>query len=299
MPRVRRALYRPNPSAWPERGLTATWIGHSTVLFDIDGTRILTDPMFGLRAGVHLWGPLQIGLRRFVKEALSPHEIGHVDVILLSHAHMDHLDVPSLRKLISPRTHVVTAKGISQLVPRGFASVRELAWNESLVVAGLRVNAFPVQHWGRRFPWNKEYSYNGYLFEKNGTKVLFPGDTAWMSFQSLRDLVGEDPIDLACMPIGAYSPASFERSHCTPEQAWQMFEDSGAKYLLPIHWNTFVLSQEPVHEPFKRLVAAAGESSERIVIKHQGETWRLPHINKHLYESFVEFDDDASTMIRS
>jgi L-ascorbate metabolism protein UlaG (beta-lactamase superfamily) len=133
----------------------------------------------------------------------------------------------------------------------------------------------PVRHWGQRFPWNKGYGWTGYLIERRGVRLFFPGDTAYTpTFKRLPEETG--PIDVTFMPIGAYSPDAFLRNHCTPEQAWAMYKDTGARWLVPIHWDTFVLSHEPVAEPMERLLDAAGEEEDRIVVRQHGETFVLP-----------------------
>ena len=266
---------RLNPRKWRDDEVTVGWVGHSTVLINLYGLRVLTDPVLGTKIGVRL-GPWQIGPKRHIAPALSLEDLDRVDLILLSHAHMDHLDLPTLRKLADPRTRVITAKGTARLLRNmPFGEVTELHGEESVTLTALdvRVQAVPVRHWGNRFPWNTGYGYTGYLIEKNGVRLFYPGDTAYTpDFVKLRK---QGPIDLAFMPIGAYSPDSFQRNHCTPEQAWAMFLDTGARWLMPIHYDTFVLSQEPVKEPLKRLLAAAGEEKHRIVTRKQGDVFRF------------------------
>ncbi|MBA4543252.1 MBL fold metallo-hydrolase [Thermoactinomyces daqus] len=265
------------PKCWSDEDVTVGWVGHSTVLINLYGTKILTDPVLGRRVGVHLgirdW---TIGPKRHTGPALSIEELGHVDLILLSHAHMDHFDFPSLKKLAHSGTKVVTASGTGHLLKKmPFSEVLELGGEESIDFRewGLTITAVPVKHWGNRFPWNKSYGYTGYLLEKREQRIFYPGDTAYTP--NLSKLKEKGEIDLALMPIGAYFPDSFQWAHCTPEQAWQMFKEIGAKWLAPIHWNTFVLSYEPVDEPIRRLKEAAGEEAERIVWQEQGEVFCL------------------------
>ncbi|MFS8514624.1 MAG: MBL fold metallo-hydrolase, partial [Planifilum fulgidum] len=168
------------------------------------------------------------------------------------------------------------ARGTSRLLRHmPFGDVIELHGEESVTLTDfdVRVQAVPVRHWGNRFPWNTGYGYTGYLIEKNGVRLFYPGDTAYTpEFVKLRK---RGKIDLAFMPIGAYSPDSFQRNHCTPEQAWKMFLDTGARWLMPIHYDTFVLSQEPVKEPLTRLLAAAGGEKHRIATRKQGDVFRF------------------------
>lgn len=280
--RFKRRLPRPR-FKWPERPelttidethVQATWIGHSTVLIHWYGLKILTDPVFSKRIGVHL-GPLTIGMKRHTAPALSIEDIGPVDVILLSHAHMDHFDHKSLKRLITRETIVVSAPGTSRLLRR-YPSLQtlELHPHDKVTLAnGLDVRAIPVKHWGNRFPWDKHMGYNGYLLKYKGIRMLFAGDTAYTD--SFKGLADREPIDLAFFPIGAYQPDSFQEAHCTPEQAWMMYKESGAKRFFPMHWDTFVLSYEPVEEPYHRLVAVAKLDRDQIVIKSHGESIRL------------------------
>jgi len=121
---------RPDPRQWPETGLHAAWLGHSTVLLKVDGTTILTDPVFSDRVGLSL-GPVTLGLKRLVAPAAPLIRIPKVDLVLLSHAHMDHFDIPTLRLLENAHTSVVTAPRTSDLLrPRRYREVRELAWGE-------------------------------------------------------------------------------------------------------------------------------------------------------------------------
>ncbi|EJL44253.1 MBL fold metallo-hydrolase [Brevibacillus agri] len=275
-PPFRELDAKPAPENWSDDEVTFTWIGHSTILLNVYGTKILTDPVLGEKLGLRVAGLLHFGPRRFTPPALDFDEIGSVDLILLSHAHMDHVDLPTLRRLAHPYTHVITASNTGKLLRRmPFASCKELAPGQATTTKdGVTVTAIPVRHWGNRFPWNHDYGYNGYVIEKNGVRILYPGDTAYMSMESLPQEFGQ--FDLVFMPIGAYKPDSYQAAHCTPEQAWQMFKESRGKWLAPIHWNTFVLSREPVDEPMQRLLAAAGEEKNRIIVERQGETFTLP-----------------------
>ncbi|SEN51667.1 MBL fold metallo-hydrolase [Lihuaxuella thermophila] len=265
------------PLEWKDDQVTVGWVGHSTVCMNVYGTKIMTDPVLGNRVGQHLdsEGRWQVGPRRHTAPALSPEDAGRIDLILLSHAHFDHFDIPTLTKLASPDTRVITAKGTSHLLKNiPFGQVTELDGEESVLLDdGVKVTAVPVKHWGNRYPWNRSYGHTGYLIEKNGTRIFYPGDTAYTpGFRKLRE-TGE--IDLAFMPIGAYAPDALLRAHCTPEQAWEMFLDTGARWLVPIHWDTFVLSHEPVDEPIRRLLEAAGDQQDRIVIREHGAVFQF------------------------
>jgi L-ascorbate metabolism protein UlaG (beta-lactamase superfamily) len=265
------APHRPQPKAWPKTGLHAAWLGHSTVLLMLDGYTILTDPVFSERIGLSL-GPLTIGMKRLVEVAAPAADLPPVDLILLSHAHMDHFDLPSLRQLEDRRRQVVTAHRTADLLrSRRYERVHELRWNQSVEAGPARLTAFEVLHWGARMRSDVFRGYNGYLIEVGKHRVVFGGDTAYTdSFKRLRS---PRPIDLAIMPVGAYDP--WIRVHCNPEQAWAMANDAGAEFVLPVHHQTFQLSREPKLEPIERLVAAAGPNPERVCVHEIGSEFHL------------------------
>jgi L-ascorbate metabolism protein UlaG (beta-lactamase superfamily) len=261
----------PKPALWGDTGIHAAWLGHSTVLLKIEGMTILTDPVFSRRIGLN-FGPLTIGLKRLVEPALPLKETPRPDLILLSHAHMDHFDLPSLRALESRTTTVVTASKTSDLLRvRRCGGVNELGWGETARIGDVSVRAFEVNHWGARMRSDTFRGYNGYVIETPRYRVLFGGDTALTStFRSVRS---PRRLDLAIMPIGAYDP--WIRAHCTPEQALQMADDAGAERILPVHHQTFQLSNEPAYEPIERLRASLAGAPERLVLQEIGEEIHL------------------------
>jgi len=268
--RVLPAPERPNPKAWPDKGLFAAWLGHSTVLLKIDGTILITDPVFSTRIGIRL-GPVTLGIKRIVAPALALSELPEIDIILLSHAHMDHFDLPSLRRLESRHTAVITAARTSDLLrARRYGRVQELGWGEGAKAGPVAVRAFEVNHWGARMRSDTYRGYNGYTIEAGRYRVLFGGDTA--ATTSFRTLRKARPFDLAIMPVGAYNP--WIHYHCTPEQAWQMAGDAGFESFLPVHHQTVALSREPYLEPIERVCAAAGNHPERIAVHCIGQEFR-------------------------
>ena len=249
----------------------AAWLGHSTVLLKLDGMTILTDPVLSDRVGLSL-GPMTVGLKRLVAPALRLNQLPRIDLVLLSHAHMDHFDIPTLRALENRGTFVVTAARTSDLLRVGrYAAVRELGWGESARFGDVELRAFQVNHWGARMRRDTYRGYNGYVIEAGRYRVLFAGDTAVTT--AFRRLRGSRRFDLAIMPVGAYDP--WIRYHCTPEQAWQMGNDAGAELFLPVHHQTFQLSREPLREPIERLYGAAGREPERVAIERIGQEMKL------------------------
>ena len=167
------APHRPDFTKWTNEGLYAAWIGHSSVIIRIDGFTIITDPVFSNRVGLNL-GPVTIGLKRLVSPAAEAGECPRPDLILLSHAHMDHFDLPSLRSLAHLQTTVVTASKTKDLLRAArYESVQELRWNESTQVGPVTVRAFEVKHWGARMQNDTYRGYNGYVIESGQYRVIF------------------------------------------------------------------------------------------------------------------------------
>lgn len=263
------APHRPDPSAWPDDQLTVAWLGHATVLLNFLGTSLVTDPVLEPRIGLGR-GLVKVGPRRLIQPALRKRELPRLDGVLLSHAHMDHTDLGTLSAIPS-RVRVVVQSGNRDLVRR-FHAVDELAWGDTARIGDLEVESIETRHWGARMVTDRHRGWGGYLLRKGGRTVLFGGDTAFTDVLSRHGQRG--PIDLAILPIGAYDP--WVTSHASPEEAWRMFLALGAQYLLPIHHSTFRLSREPMDEPIRRLLAAAGRERHRVVITEVGQTWSLP-----------------------
>jgi L-ascorbate metabolism protein UlaG (beta-lactamase superfamily) len=268
------AFARPEPWKWSDAQVTLAWLGHSTVLINFFGVTILTDPVLFARVGIRLPG-ITIGPKRLTAPALRFHDLPHIDSILLSHAHFDHLDLRTL-SCFDETTRVITARGTSDLLKRTrLSNITELDWGESKTLSAaageMAIAAFPVKHWGARTQTDTHRGYNGYLIERRGRRIIFAGDTAMTeSFAALR---GHGPIDVAIMPISAYNP--WIQSHSTPEQAVQMANAAGARFVAPVHQQTFRLSLEPFREPIERFEAALSKTPERIALREIGETFVL------------------------
>lgn len=263
---------RPTPRAWSDGGITVTWIGHSTFLINLEGTTILIDPVFSDKIGISLLGLTTVGLRRFVPPALKIAELPRLDLILVSHAHMDHYDIPSLRKLPRGAPTILARDTTEFMEDLGYAQLQELDWGQTAAVAGVRIEAVPAKHWGRRYPWDRDRGYNGLLLTKGKHSVLFGGDTAYT--ERLPAATNGRPLDVAILPIGGYNP--YIANHASPEQAWDLFHEMRARYLIPMHWRTFRMSHERPFEPYERLTTAQNSSARRIALHNIGETWSLP-----------------------
>jgi L-ascorbate metabolism protein UlaG (beta-lactamase superfamily) len=272
------ASAKPEPSKWSNSQVTLAWLGHSTVLMNFFGVTILTDPVLFSRIGIRLSG-LTIGPKRLTAPALKFQELPKIDLVLLSHAHFDHLDLRTLR-CFDGSTSVITARATSDLLKgTRFSDVTELEWGRSRslsTAAGeIEIIAFPVKHWGARTQRDTYRGYNAYLIESRNRgrrRIIFAGDTAMTeNFAALRR---HGSIDVTIMSIGAYNP--WIQSHCTPEQAVQMANDAGARFIVPVHHQTFRLSFEPFREPIERFEAALSKTPERIALREIGQTFVLP-----------------------
>ena len=269
------AFAKPQPATWSDAQVTLAWLGHATVLINFFGVKILTDPALFPRIGIRLPG-FTIGPKRLTAPALEFHELPKIDLILLSHAHFDHFDLRTLRRF-DENTSVISARATSDLLKRThFRDVTELDWGEGktfkTAASEIDITAFAVKHWGARKRHDDYRGYSGYVLERNGRRIVFAGDTAMTD--SFAELRRHRAIDLAIMSIGAYNP--WIRSHCTPEQAIEMANAAGARFIMPVHHQTFRLSFEPLREPIERFEAALGKTPERIALREIGETFVLP-----------------------
>ena len=254
--------------------LGITFIGHSSFLLQVSGKNILIDPVFSKRL---------VLLRRQRHAGLLVKELPAIDVVLLTHAHMDHLDMSSLRQVVratrrltGKAPEVVVPKGVEDLVVKlGFAKVHEMEWWKRQKVAGLEVTMTPCRHWGARMFNDTHRGYGGYAIEGGRFSVYHSGDTAYFSGfaeigKRLRPMV-------ALLPIGAYFPDSYRAVHTSPEEAVRGFVELGAARMVPMHFGTFRLGREPMHEPVERLMAEAGRLGieEKVTVLEEGEMMRL------------------------
>jgi len=252
-----------------ETGQVAVWhIGHATSLIHLAGVSILTDPVFSR----------SLPFPARVKTAgANIANLPKLDAILLSHAHMDHWNLPSLRKLTGLCKTVIIPRNCRGLLPDGFTNIIELDWGQTADVSGLSIKCYKPRHWGDRYPWqaNLNRGFNSYLIKKDGRSVFFCGDSAYDHFFAA---VGKDcPPDIALLPISAYSPPQFRSVHMNPVDAIQAFEDLKAKFLIPIHWGNFNISLEPIDEPPRLLSAEAKKKNliDRVKILDNGEFFKV------------------------
>ncbi|WP_421724108.1 MBL fold metallo-hydrolase [Bauldia sp.] len=255
--------------------LAVTWIGHATTLIRIGGQWVLTDPVFMHTVGA---GPLRV--LRHAPAAPGIDELPPIDVIVISHADHDHLDIPSLRRLANrhPNAAVYVPLGVGNLVRlSGFRNVTEMDWYETRHHDDLAIEAVPAIHGVRRPPYvGDSMLWAGWILRDNSDAVYFAGDTGFGSiFEEMRRRSGA--VDVALVPIGAWSPRWFQAPfHVDPDEAAEIARIMGAPTAIGIHWGTFPLSEEAPTEQKSRFLAAGGRGVEAIVPK-VGETFVLKH----------------------
>ena len=238
------------------------WLGHATFLIQLNGTRILTDPVFGSV-------PLTPRLVEF------PVDIEHLkpDIICISHGHYDHLDMASLEALeiYSKKTKIIMPTNLSKYL-KGGVNVTELGWYEEIYHDSIKIAALPASHWHRRgvFDFNRAL-WCSFLIEVEGKSIFFAGDTAMD--KHFDEIVEKGyKIDTALMPIGAYLPEIvMKQSHMNPQEALKGAEILGAKEMIPYHYGTFNLSDEPIGEPHSWITRLAKTSKIDIKIVDAGE----------------------------
>lgn len=287
--RVTRESYRkpltgqPQPPVLVEHeDLGITFIGHSSFLIQIGGRNILVDPVFARAL---------ILLRRQRRAGLRVRDLPPIDAVLLTHAHMDHLHLRSLRQVIrhtrritGAAPEVIVPRGVADLVDKlGFRMTSELEWWQDTELravdgsaTGVSVSLTPAKHWGARMFKDTHRLFGGYVIAGGGHSVYHSGDTAY--FPGFREIGARLVPDVALLPIGAYFPDSYRAVHTSPEEALQAFVDlRSAQTMIPMHFGTFPLGREPMEEPPVRLLEAARRNglTDRVRVLGEGETLRM------------------------
>jgi L-ascorbate metabolism protein UlaG (beta-lactamase superfamily) len=237
-------LHRPEPSL--------TWVGHATFAARLGGKLVATDPIFSDR--------IMGTVKRLAPPGVALADLPQLDVVTVSHNHLDHMDLPTLRR-IGPRARYVVPLGNGDTLRReGLHDIVELDWWETHEVGDLRITCVPARHWSMRAPWNRnEALWGGFVLSSAEGTVYHSGDTAY--FDGFAEIAARcGAIDFALLPIGAYEPRWFmEPQHMNPEDATQAFVDLGARTLVAMHWGTFRLTDEPAGEPPERIRLAFAE----------------------------------------
>ena len=255
-------------------GTSVTWIGHATALIQGGGMSLLTDPIFSNRiSGI---------MRRYAPPGVLGPLLPPIDVVVISHNHRDHLDEDSVMALGPTVTYVVPLGLGPWFKKRGLTRVVELDWWETTEIVGARggrlvVTLVPAQHWSRRGAFDENKSlWGGYVIAAGGKHFYFAGDTGYPA--AFKEIGKRFPdLDYALIPIGAYEPRWFMCSqHISPEQAALVFREVGAKRIIPVHWGTFHLSDEPMDEPPRLLQKSMGADADRIMMMAIGESFFEP-----------------------
>ncbi|MBS1805362.1 MAG: MBL fold metallo-hydrolase [Acidobacteria bacterium] len=277
-----------------------TFIGHSSFLVQTAGKALLIDPVFATRL---------IVLRRQRRPGLRIADLPQIDAVLLTHAHMDHLNRPSLRAITRemrqrglPVPLAIVPKGVEDLVQDlGFSRIETLEWWQSVQLRGdarpanrnshligvakidtlqhsstitITFTATPARHWGARMFRDTHRGYGGYVISSTaGPTIYHSGDTAY--FDGFPEIARRLHPEIAMLPIGAYFPDSYRSVHTSPEEALRAFLDLGAEVMIPMHYGTFRLGREPMDEPLPRLLQAATQAgvSDRVEALAEGQSW--------------------------
>jgi L-ascorbate metabolism protein UlaG (beta-lactamase superfamily) len=284
----RRAPRAPLPSmnpveGWnkaPGSGLRATWLGHSTVLIEIDGLRVLTDPVWGSRAS-----PLRlVGPKRFQPVPVALKAMPPLDLVVISHDHYDHLDYPTIRELAKRDVPFVTSLGVgAHLEAWGVPSSRiaELDWWETYALPGaeLAVTAAPSQHFsGRGLKDRNSTLWSSMLIRSPRHSVFFSGDTGLTGeYASIRERFG--PFDLVMLEVGAFHPA-WGDIHLGPDHALEAHALLGGGTFLPVHWGTFSLAMHAWDQPAERLLELGTQRNVPLLMPHLGEPVEPAHVER-------------------
>jgi L-ascorbate metabolism protein UlaG (beta-lactamase superfamily) len=253
----------------PATGLRATWIGWSTVMLEIDGAVVLTDPVWSDRASPStLAGP-----KRLHAVPIALGDLPRIDMVVISHDHYDHLDMPTVEFLASRGAHFVVPLGIGAHLERwgiAPAQIHELDWNESASLRGIRFTATPARHYSGRDPRYRDKTlWTSWVIAGPAHRVFFSGDSGYSG--AFRNIGAEHgPFDLALVKIGASDPA-WEQIHASPEQAVRIAADVRARMMLPVHWATFNLAYHAWSDPADRALEAAQRDAMPIVFPKVGQ----------------------------
>jgi L-ascorbate metabolism protein UlaG (beta-lactamase superfamily) len=270
--------YQDRPPAHPHGDLRVTLVGHATFLIQIAGANILTDPIWSERASpVPFAGPRRYNAPGIPFESLPP-----IDLVLVSHNHYDHMDLPTLRRLWQrDRPRIVAPLGNDAIV-RAYdpaIPVTALDWGQALAVGGLRITAEPAHHWSARATNDRNHAlWASFVIRGGGRAVYFAGDTGFGGGRHFRHIASRHRgIDLALLPIGAYEPRWFMApQHMNPADAVEALRILGARAALGYHWGTFRLTDEAVDDPprdLARALAERGIPERRFLAMRPGQVW--------------------------
>jgi len=256
---------QPTPVDFPplrDSEIGITWIGHASFLVQIGGFNLLIDPN---------WARWLKVIKRIKHPGIHLHDLPSIDLVLVTHAHFDHLDRRTLRAVAADQPIVVPFAVGNLVHDLGFQKVHELHYWETYTFGPLEISLTPCHHWGARMLHDAHRGFGGFHIKFGDRSVFHCGDTAY--FDGFAEIGRRTPVEIALLPIGAYDPPSGREVHMNPEQAIQAFQELGAQKLIPMHYGSFRLSYEPVHEPPERLLIEATRLGleEKICIMSEGQ----------------------------
>jgi len=267
-PRVGES-YKPKLAANGELGIT--FIGHASFLLQMGGQNVIVDPNFARWLFV---------LKRLRQPGVNLRDLPPIDLVLVTHAHFDHLHRPSLRAIVqqtlrrkgNPPAIVVPHHVFDLVSDLGFSDVVELDWWNSYRHRALTVTHVPSRHWGARIIKDSHRGYGGFVIRDNKHSVYHAGDTAY--FSGFREIGQRLSPEVALLPIGAYNPPTFRNVHADPSDAIRAFLDLNARWMVPMHYGTFRLSHEPMEEPLQLLEQEAKGAGieDRVAVLQEGVT---------------------------
>ncbi len=239
-----------------------TWIGHASFLIQTPEHSVLIDPN---------WAKWLKVIKRIKHPGVEIRDLPAIDLVLVTHAHFDHLDRKSLRTIAEGQP-IAVPEHVGNLVHNlGFERVHELAPWQSFNHGNLKITLTPARHWGARVLHDNHRGFGGFLIEYGNRSILHCGDSAY--FDGFKEIGERAAVEIALLPIGAYDAPTKRDVHMNPEEALRAFVELRAQTMIPMHFGTFRLSYEPLHEPLTRLLDKARDMNllDRLQVLHEGE----------------------------